>query len=251
LLCCAVVTWLGCAAPGSFAAQSVALQAQFSPDKLGVATTIEFGFRVSETTPGSVPSPVIGVDIDLPAGMGLASSTLGLAICQPAILLEYGPRACPANAHVGSGIARGQLRAGGEVVTEVATVQALLGPRIDEDEQVLFFVEATEPVYADLVFPGQLLPATSASFSGRLRTVVPLVAGWLGGPDVAVTSFSSTLGPRGLTYYRHVAGGFVPFHPKGIEVPEHCPRGGFPFAARLTFLDGTSAATGTAVPCPS
>lgn len=245
LLCASCVVFVAAAHAG----QVVALQAGFSPNRIGKPTTIEFGFRVSSSVPGAIPSPVIGVDLYLPAGMGLATSTLGLAVCKPERLLEFGLHGCPANSRVGFGTALGELRAEGEIISEAASVQALLGPNINHHEQVLFYVESVEPVKTELVFPGELLPSSSPTFSGHLNTSVPVVPAWTDGPDVAVTRFSSSLGPRGLTYYRHVRGFVVPFKPKGISVPEHCPAGGFPFRAELQFLDGSRVSARAAVPC--
>jgi hypothetical protein len=248
LLCAAILA--DCPPTAARASQHVTLQTRFVPDMLGVATTIEFAFQVKSTTPSHVPSPVTEVDIDLPAGMGLATSTLGLAQCPAATLLEQGPSGCPANSQVGIGTARAELPAEGEALTETAVVHALLGPPINETEQILFYAEAHTPVSAQLVFPGLLLPPPSARYSGSLDTAIPLIPTWDGGPDIAVTSFSSSLGPLGLTYYRHVRGKLVPYTPKGIAVPAKCPHGGFPFHAEFTFLDGTHASTTSTVPCP-
>lgn len=244
--CCAFLAIVAAAQ----AHQLVSLEAGFSPDRLGAPTTIKFGFRVSSSIQGAIPSPVIGVDVYLPAGMGLASSTLGLAVCHPERLLEFGLRGCPANSRVGFGRALGELSAEGELIREPATVQALVGPNVNHHEQVLFYVESVEPVAAQLVFPGQLLPSSSPEFSGHLDTVVPLVSGWTDGPDVAVTQFSSSLGPRGLTYLHRIRGVYVPFKPTGIYVPAKCPSSGFPFQVELTFLDGSRVTTHAAVPCP-
>ncbi len=235
---------------GAYAAQLVKLDARFNPDKLGVPTTIEFGFRVSSSTPGAVPSPVIGVDLYLPAGMGLATSTLGLAVCQPQTLLALGLRGCPANARVGFGRAVGELRAGGEVIREAATVQAVLGPNVNHHEQVLFYVESIAPVQTELAFPSELLSSSSPAFSGHLDTTVPVVSAWADGPDVSVTQLDSTLGPLGLTYYRHVHGLVVPFRPRGILVPTRCPSNGFPFRAYMSFLDGSRVTATATVRCP-
>jgi hypothetical protein len=250
-LAAAVLLCSACVAPAGVAraAQAVVLEAGFTPEKLGAPTTIDFGFRVSSSVPGAIPSPVIGVDLYLPAEMGLATSTLGLAVCQPQRLLEFGLKGCPANARVGFGRAVGELRAEGEVVMEAANVQALLGPNVNQHEQVLFYVEGEAPVSAELVFPGELLPSSSPAFSGHLKTSVPIVTAWSEGPDISVTRFSSSLGPRGLTYYRHVHGFVVPFRPRGISVPARCPAGGFSFRADLTFLDGSRVSASRAVPC--
>jgi hypothetical protein len=231
------------------ASQRVTLQTAFAPDRLKTPTTIEFGFHVLSTIRGQVPSPVTDVSLDLPAGMGLATSTLGLAQCPPSTLIELGPEGCPANARVGIGTAHAELMVEHEIIGESATIHALLGPPAGENEQVLFYVEARTPVGAQFVFLSEILPA-SGRYSGRLDTTIPLIPTWTGGPNISVTSFSSTIGPRGLTYYRHVNGKIVPFHPRGISVPAHCPRGGFPFRATFTFLDRTHATATSAVPCP-
>lgn len=148
------------------------------------------------------------------------------------------------------GHALGLIEAEGEAVPEAAEVQAFVGPPIGEDEQVLFHVEADAPVVAELLFSGRLLPARSRQFGGELVTPIPLIESWPEGPDISVTRFDSSLGPRGLVYFHHIGGKLVPFHPRGIAVPPACPRGGFPFAARLTFLGGSEVRAHTAVPCP-
>lgn len=248
LLCGAGLS--GCLPVAVSAGQAVTLSARFRPNRLGASTTIEFGFRVSSSVPARVPSPVTDVDLYLPGGIGLATSTLGLAICQPALLLELGPDGCPANARVGMGTARGEFAAEGEVIGAEAEVHALLGPPVGENEQLLFYVESDRPVLAQLVFPGQLLPSSEPRFSGHLDTAIPIIPAWKDGPNIALTSFSSTLGPLGLTYLRHTHGKIVPFHPRGIGVPSRCPHGGFPFAAKFGFADGSHAVARTAVPCP-
>jgi len=226
------------------------LQARFDPNRLGVPTTIKFGLVVSDTVANTVPPALTELDLSLPAGMGLASSTLGLAECEPSRLLAFGPSGCPANSLVGRGAALGLIENEGEAIREAARVTAVLGPPAGEVEQVLFYVEAESPVSAELVFAGRVLSSESSRFGGRILTAIPLVPAWAGGPDVSVTSFSSSIGPAGLTYLHRVRGQFVPFKPRGIAVPTRCPRGGFPFSARLAFADGSHAATSTSVPCP-
>jgi hypothetical protein len=242
---------VGLAAPAvAYAAPTARLTARFSPNRLGTPTTIKFGIAVSDSIPRSVPPALTEVDLALPAGMGLATSTLGLAECDPSRLRALGPNGCPSNSHVGGGAALGLIQTEGETVDEAARVEAFLGPPVEEEEQVLFFAEAVEPVLAELVFAGRLLSARSPRFGGELDTPIPAVAAWPAGPLVSVTRFSSSLGPEGLTYYRHVHGAIVPFHPRGIAVPTHCPRGGFPFEATLAFTDGSRVVADAHVRCP-
>jgi hypothetical protein len=238
-----------CLPVSAHAGQTVTLKTSFNPNRLGARTTIEFGFQVHSTIPGKAPSPVTDVDLHLPAGLGLATSTLGLANCEPAALLEQGLTGCPANSRIGFGSAIVAVPAEGEPVQEEGSLTALVGPPNSEHLEVLFYAEGHAPVYAQLVFPGQVLD-DGPPFSGRLNTAIPLIPTWPGGPDVAVTRMTSTIGPRGLTYYRHVDGEIVPFHPRGLAVPERCPHGGFPFRADIAFLSGARASATSAVPCP-
>jgi hypothetical protein len=242
---------LGSSAAVASGAPMVKLSARFDPNRLGAPTTIHFGISVSDSTVDRIPAPITELDLSLPAEMGLASSTLGLAVCQPGRLLSQGPAGCPANSRVGSGHALGLIQTEGETVPEAAQVQAFLGPPIDEDEQVLFHVEAEAPVFSEQLLSGRLVPSRSPRFGGELDTPIPLIQAWPEGPYISVTRFDSSLGPQGLVYYRHVDGGYVPFHPRGIAVPPACPRGGFPFAAHLLFLGGSQMGARATVPCPA
>jgi hypothetical protein len=240
----------GLGAGNAQGAPLVKLRAGFNPNRLGVPTTIKFGLNVSVSQGHAVPPPLTELKLSLPAGMGLASSTLGLAECEPSRLLAQGPAGCPANSRVGQGAAVGLIESEGEAVQEAARVTALLGPPIGETEQVLFYAEALSPVVAELVFSGLVVPSEAKGFGGQIVTTIPLVPAWTAGPDVSITSFSSSIGPAGLTYLRRVRGEYVPYKPRGIGVPTRCPRGGFPFSARLAFADGSHASANTSVPCP-
>jgi hypothetical protein len=249
LFCAAALGLCACLPVSAPAAQTVTLEAGFNPDRLGTRTTIEFGFQVHSTIPGRAPSPVTDVDLHLPAGLGLDTSTLGLANCEPAALIAQGIAGCSANARIGFGSALVAVPAEGEPVLEEGSLTALVGPPNSEHLEVLFYAEGHTPVYAQLVFPGQVLN-DSAPFSGRLNTAIPLIPSWPGGPDLAVTRMRSTIGPLGLTYYRHAQDAIVPFHPRGIKVPKRCPRRGFLFRVDIAFLDGSSASATSTVPCP-
>lgn len=234
---------------GAQADQTVTLKTSFVPNRLGARTTIEFEFEVHNTMSGRAPSPITVVDLDMPPGLGLASSSLGLANCEPARLLAEGLEGCPPNARVGFGSATAVVPGLGVPVEEEGTLTALIGPPNPEHLEVLFYAEADRPVYAQLVFPGQLLDG-GPSFGERLNTDVPLIPTWPDGPDVEITRMASTIGPLGLTYYRDTRGKLVPFRPRGIALPKRCPRGGFRFRVDLRFLDGTQASATNAVRCP-
>ncbi len=239
--------WLAPAAAHAVAERAT-LHASFSPNRLGAPTTIHFGFNVS-TVEGSAPPPMTGIDLKMPAGMNYTRTTLGLALCKPEALLARGLAGCSPNSRLGFGSAVVEVPFGTGSGHEIPELQALSGPSATGNLVVLFYANGLMPVYAQLAFTGEVLPA-SGLFGSQLAVNVPLVTSVPGGPDVSIVSVQSTIGPSHLTYYRHVHGRRVAFHPRGVSVPERCPRGGFPFAAEFSFLDGSRTTASTTVPCP-
>jgi hypothetical protein len=228
--------------------ERASLHASFAPDTLGAPTTITFGFHLA-TTEGAAPPPLTGLDLRMPAGMNYTTTTLGLAICLPAALAAKGLAGCPANSRLGYGSAYVEVPFGTGSGHEIPEIQAVSGPSPNGNLTVLFYANGLYPVSAQLAFSGEVLPDTGR-FGSQLATTVPLVTSVPGGPDVSILSVTSTIGPSHLTYYKHVHGRLVPFRPRGVSVPERCPRGGFPFAASFTFQDGAHTSAQTTVPCP-
>jgi len=228
--------------------ENASLHASFSPDRLGAPTTITFSFHLS-TTEGTAPPPLIGMDLRMPAGMNYTTTTLGLAICQPAAVLTKGLAGCSPNARLGYGSALVEVPFGVGAGHEIPEIQAVAGPSPNGNLVVLFYANGMFPVSAQLVFAGEVLPDTGR-FGSRLAANVPLVTSVPGGPDVSIVSVQTTIGPSHLTYYKHVHGRRVPFRPRGVSVPERCPHGGFPFAADFTFQDGSKTSAQTTVSCP-
>lgn len=243
LLVCALVP-----ASTSAATEQATLNASFAPDRLGAPTTISFSFHLS-TSEGTAPPPLTSMDLRMPAGLGYARTTLGLALCNPASLLARGLAGCPANSRLGYGTADVEVPFGTGAGHEIPEVQAVAGPSSTGNMVVLFYANGLFPVSAQITFAGEVRP-DSGPFGSQLATTVPLVTSVPGGPDVSLVSVQSTIGPDHLTYYKHVRGHLVAFHPRGVSVPEHCPRGGFPFAGEFSFEDGSRASASTTVPCP-
>jgi hypothetical protein len=249
LPCMAVAMLLLVLPTGALAvSEHATLDASFSPNRLAAPTTISFGFHLA-TSEGAAPPPLTGMDLRMPAGMNYTTTTLGLATCQPAALAAKGLAGCPANSRLGYGSADVEVPFGVGAGHEIPEIQAVSGPSPKGNLTVLFYANGLYPVYAQLAFSGEVLP-DSGRFGSQLATTVPLITSVPGGPDVSVLSVTSTIGPSHLTYYKHVHGRLVSFHPRGVSVPERCPRGGFPFAAEFTFLDGSHTSAQTTVPCP-
>jgi hypothetical protein len=237
-----------CVPAAAGAEETVALHTSFSPNRLGASTTIGFGFDIAGAN-GAAPSPLRNVSLRLPPGINYLSTTLGLAICQPAALLERGLAGCPPNSRVGFGSAFVEVPFGETSGHEIPDIQALMGPPHNGNIVVLFYADGREPVYAQLVFQGELIAGTQ-TLGGSLNTAIPLVASVPAGPPVSIVNVRTTIGPAHLTYYERVHGRTVSFHPVGVAVPLRCPRGGFVFSATFSFADGTTTNANSTVPCP-
>lgn len=230
------------------AVQSVKLQATLTPERLGQGTTIGFGFQIA-TPAKRVPPPLTGVEVSYPVELGFALSELGLATCSAETLEASGPEGCPANSLMGLGTALAEIPVGPEILHETAHVTIVRTTERSGHLALLIYADGETPVSAQIVFPGLVSPA-APPFGGRLDMSIPLVPSLPEAPDVAVVQFHSTLGPSHLRYHEHIHGRVVQYEPKGIPLPDQCPRGGFPFAARFTFQDGSYANAHTTVPCP-
>jgi hypothetical protein len=250
LLWCVVATMLaGALAPTQVGAKPVVrLSASFIPYRLGHSTTVRFGFDIT-TTSGATPPPLLSVGLHLPKGINQNASQLGLNICQPTTLAELGPHGCPVNSQIGFGTANVEVQFGHTRVPEQAVITTFAGPAKSSSE-LLFFNEGRTPINSRVVYPGHVREE-SGPFSGDLETTVPLIPTVPGGNDLATTSFESTLGPLGLTYYRTIDGQTKSFQPEGIYIPKTCPPKGFPFMVEVRFRTGAVATNHHNVPCPA
>jgi len=248
LCLCALAAASAASVAPADAAPSARLHVAFSPDLAGARTTIELSLRVLGAS-GAPPPPLRSLTLRLPAGMGVATTTLGESNCAPASLLAAGLNGCSANALLGFGSATAVVPVGSNKVIEHATLHPLMGPPRENQVEVLFYVQASTPVFTQLVLPG-VLAEDSAPYGEQLRTWVPLVEAWPEGPDLALESINSTIGPEHLIYHHRVGSKTVPFRPRGIRIPSRCPPRGYPFGALLNFVDGATATALFRVSCP-
>jgi len=238
----------GCLPAAAGASQTVSLHASFSPNKLGASTTIGFGFHIGSTT-GGLPSPLTHVDLRMPPGMNYITSSLGLATCKPARLVEKGITGCPANSRLGYGSAFVEVPFGQDSGHEIPEIAALMGPPHNGNVVVLFYANGLAPVYAQIVFQGELVTG-GGPFGEDLSAAIPLIPSVTNGPPVSIIDVKSTIGPNHLSYTKRVHGRVVHYRPEGVSVPDRCPHGGFQFLADFAFLDGSTATAKTVVPCP-
>jgi hypothetical protein len=230
------------------AAQRARLTATLTPEHLGEGTTIGFNLRILAPR-GEIPPPLTMVDLRYPQDLGIATSGLGLATCTPALLEAVGPEGCPAESVMGIGSAVAEIPVGPEIVSETAPVTIYRAPTENGQIAMVLYANGGNPVEAQILLPSLLLPAP-APFGGGVKIDVPLVPSLPGTPDVAVVRLTTTLGPLGITYYEREHGHTVAYRPRGLQLPDSCPRGGFPFAAELGFVDGSRASARAVVACP-
>jgi hypothetical protein len=228
--------------------QSARLQAKFTPERLGHGTTVSFAFQIA-TPHDQVPSPVTGIEVSYPVELGFALSELGLAVCSVEALELFGPQGCPVNSLMGYGTALAEIPIGPQIFRETAQAEVFRTENNEQHLSLLVYVVGASPVSAQIIFPAVILPAP-APFGGRLDMGIPIVPSLPGAPDVAVVQFRSSLGPLHVNYQERVHGRLVKFKPKGIPLPTHCPRGGFPFAATFAFQDNSQSEASAVVRCP-
>lgn len=228
------------------AAQTVKLEASLTPERLGAGTTLYFGFQIAGPH-GEVPPPLSTVNLLYPANLGLITSGLGLSTCSRTELEAQS--ACPPNSLMGYGTALAEVPFGPDTIRETAQITTWMAPIEQGHLGLLFLAQGQTPVRAELIFTSHIL-AANRPFGGAVATTLPLIPSLPEAPNVSVTRLNTTLGPMHITYYQRFHGKTTAYHPTGIRLPHTCPHGGFPFAAELTFQNGTQTTAHTTVPCP-
>jgi hypothetical protein len=244
----AVALLVGSSLGTAQAAQTVKLKVGFSPYRLNANAEFTYGVQIGSTT-GALPARVTNVSVELPAGMGLGTSQLGLSVCTPEALRTFGVAGCPHEAVMGDGRAVLKAVSGSESLEVPAAVTVLMAPAQDEHTRLSFYAEGELGAITELTFPG-VMEGVAKPFGTVVDTTIPPVESAPGMPAPVMTSMRITMAPSQLRYSKRVRGKTVNYHPKGMAVPAVCPAGGFPFAADLDFADGTRVVATTTLACP-
>jgi hypothetical protein len=244
-----VVALLAFGPASAFAVPKVTLHAGFNPERLGQSTTLNLRIGVA---PGSeaIPPPLVHAELRYPAGLDPQLSGLGIEACTAATLEAAGVQGCPVDSVMGEGQAIAEFLIAHRIVREVASLTAVRTTEREGHLTMLLYLYDETAVSAQLILTSQLLPA-GGPFAGLVNIEIPLVHSLPETPDVSVSEIQLGLGPESLTYSENTAGKLIHYIPEGIDLPKHCPRGGFPFAVTLGFADGSHASARTAVPCPA
>jgi hypothetical protein len=233
-----------CLPAGVQAAPAVRMHVALQPGRLGRATAVDIEIRIA--TPPA-PPPVSTLAILYPSELGFTSGELGLEACSQSELEARGPAGCPANSRMGDGSARAQAPFASGTISETGKLQVIRGPELQGHTQLLFYVENSRPLNAQLAFSSVLL-AASAPYE-QIQLAVPPIPSIPEAPDIALVSLHVMLDPSGLRYYERSHGRRVAYHPTGVILPHRCPRGGFPFGVQLSFVGDARAEARTDVPC--
>lgn len=233
----------------SGAEEKVEMKAGFEPYRLGASTTVAFSFEI-HSPPKTVPQPLIGIDLSLPRGLGVSASGLGLATCDSRTIFEAGLQGCPPNSLVGRGSATATVPIGPAILRERVQIALLATASQGSNAEILYGAEGLTPVFAQLVFRGEILEGIPP-YGPQIDTFIPPIETLPEAPYAAVVAMSSTIGPSHITYYRRSHGRRTPFQPRGLELPRRCPRSGFRFAATFTFLDQAVKTIRHRLACPA
>jgi hypothetical protein len=245
---CTVLLVFACAPAVAQASERSKLTVAFKPYRLGQDTNITATFEIW-TTNGQLPAPPTEFELRFPTSLVFSTSGLGLATCHPAALEARGVEGCSPNAQIGQGSAQAEVPLGPEPVKEDTKVTLLKGPPQGEHIGILVYSDGRTPVVAENLFQGEL--RENASYGTLLETELPLIPSVPGAGDAVLSRMEVTIGPDGLTYYKHERGKIVGYHPRGFQVPEVCPPGGFQFGLSMQFADGVVVPATDTIPCPA
>jgi hypothetical protein len=225
------------AAPAASAQTSATIAPSLSPDRTGAKGALTFAIQYAGGE-GGVPSPVHRSVLRFPAGLTL--DVPSLRSCSEARLLARGPSGCPPQSKVGRGHALAEALAGSQLITEEVSLLAFIGPPRGNEPTLELYAEGTEPVPAQLVVTGTVLPGR-APYGEELVIPLPPIPTL---PSVSETSLANLTLTIGVKPHRRR-------NANSVIVPERCPAGGFPFAAEFTYADGSIDNAFAKTPCPA
>jgi hypothetical protein len=224
--------------PPPAAPTSASITPSLSPDRLGARTSLTLTIHYAGGEFG-VPSPVRSSVLRLPAGMSLDIPPL--RSCTAAQLRANGAGGCSAGSRLGGGHALVEAHAGSQTITENVLLSAFLGPPQNLQPTFEILAQGYTPLDERVVFSGRVL-RDRAPYGEALAMSLPPVPTLPMESDASIVTFSLTVGAS-----RRRGGG----DQNAVLVPSGCPAGGFPFAARFVYADGSAGEAAARVPCPS
>ena len=232
----------------AYAAERVAIHANFTPDVLGASTNLSATASFSSALPGSQP-PIVKVTAYGPAGMSVDLRGAGACTASPAVLEATGPRACPADSRIGFGSAVGLEELAGELIPGPFTFEFFLKPSEAGHIALMAYVNAVTPASEQLVLLAREVRAPKPYGLG-ISFAVPIVPSLPGAPLGWIDHLLLTLGSAHASFREQVDGKTKLVHVRGLVAPRTCPPGGFPIEGSFEFADGSKTTSTASIPCP-
>ena len=236
-------------------ARTVELTARFGKGaRLGRETALSIGLQIH---PRRVRPTLTDVRVLTPADLDITMSALGVSACRRpqrefrrVRVANHRLVSCPDNARLGGGTSDAELRfAREETVAGAGSLNLFNGMPRDGRPGLVVLVATQHPIVTQLVYGGYLYTAPRPYGLG-MRIMIPPMVDPPFDAIVAMTRLRMTIGDDDIVYTRRESGRRIRYAPGGIPLPDHCPRGGFPFRAILGFDDGSRRTAEATVRCP-
>lgn len=241
LLAVPASTALACATPAHSAPTNgsqipATIAASFHPGKLGALGALTVTMDLAGGALGD-PPPLRRSVLRLPAGLGV--EVPHLRSCEPERLRVLGARGCPAQSRLGVGRASVLAPLGSQLLAESISLWVFLGPLRNLQPTFEMLAQGYTPFYERVVLSGTVLP-DDPPYGEDLVLSIPAIPTLPLEPVASIASMSLTIGSSRRSARE----------PNTAIEPAHCPLGGFPFAAELSYADGSTQDISTATPCP-
>jgi hypothetical protein len=226
------------ASAGSSAPGAATISPSLSPDRLGAEGALRLNVRFGQGESNGVPLPVRRAVLRFPAGLGIEIPHL--RSCSIARLRARGPSGCSAQSELGTGRALAEAMAGSQLITENISLWLFLGPFHNLEPTFEIFGQGITPFDERVVLTGTVVPDHPPYGEDLVLSVPPIPTVPLE-PDASMASMSLTVGTNKSPH---------PNQANTVVVPPSCPAGGFPFAAEITYADGSSGNAFAHATCP-
>lgn len=209
-----------------------------APNRLNAKGALRLSVNFGEGLSAGVPRPVRRAVLRFPAGLGIEIPHL--RSCSIARLRARGPSGCSPQSELGRGSALAEATAGSQLITEKISLWLFLGPFHNLQPSFEILGQGTTPFDERVVLTGAVVPDRPPYGEDLVLSVPPIPTVPLE-PNASMASMSLTVGTT------------KPPHPNQantVVVPPSCPIGGFPFAAEITYADGSSGGALASAACP-
>jgi len=226
------------ASTGAQELNTATIAPSLSPDRLNAKGALRLTVNFGEGPSEEIPLPVRRAVLRFPLGLGIEIPHL--RSCSIARLRARGPSGCSSQSELGRGSALAEALAGSQLITEKISLWLFLGPFHNLEPTFEILGQGTTPFDERVVLTGTVVPDHPPYGEDLVLSVPPIPTVPLE-PDASMASMSLTVG---TTKSPH------PNQANTVVVPPSCPTGGFPFAAEITYADGSSGSALANATCP-